>query len=123
MEAAKNENGICYVLQGDYYLPDLILPKQEVFHIGKYGILRKTYLERHRRALYNNLLNTCKLNEHLHEVDVRATGMIEQIVMAMAVADGTDEHLKETDQMRWVGLMNNYRNCAEEFVLRDVVYE
>ena len=123
MEAVKYENGISYVLQGDYYLPDLILPKQKYFHIGKYGIFRKSYLEKHRRALYTNLLTTYKLNEHLHEADVRASGMVELIVKAMAVADGTDEHLKVTDQMRWVGLMNNYRHCAEEFVLRDVVYE
>ena len=106
METVKYENGISYVLQGDYYLPDLILQKQEYFHIGKYGILRKTYLEKHRIALYTNLLTTYKLNEHLHEADVRASGMVELIVKAMAVADGTDEHLKAIDQMRWVGHMS-----------------
>ena len=57
------------------------------------------------------------------EVDIIATRMVEQIIQAMAEADGTDEHLKATDQMRWAGLMNNYRHCAEEFALRDVVYE
>ena len=123
MEALKYENGIRYVLQGDYYLPDLILPEQEYFHIGKYGRLRKAYLEKHRRALYANLLTTCKLYEHLHEVDITATRIVEQINQAMAEADGTDEHLKAADQTRWTGLMNNYRHCAEEFVLRDVVYE
>ena len=101
METMEYENGICYVLQGDYYLPDLILPEQEYFHIGKYGRLRKAYLEKHRRALYTNLLTTCKLNGHLHEVDITATGMVEQIIQAMAEADGTGEHLKATDQMRW----------------------
>ena len=123
MEALKYENCIRYVLQGDYYLPGLILPKQEYFHIGKYGRLRKAYLEKHRRALYAKLLTTCKLNEYLHEVDIIATRMVEQIIKAMAEADGTGEHLKATDQMRWAGLMNNYRHCAEEFVLRDVVYK
>jgi hypothetical protein len=123
MESIKYENGIRYVLQGDYYLPDLILPEQENFHVGKYGMLRKAYLKKHKRVQYTNLLTSGNLNVHLHEVDVRATGMVEQIVKAMAEADGTNEHLKATDQMRWVGLMNNYRHCAEEIVLRDVVYE
>jgi hypothetical protein len=115
--------GISYTRQGDYFLPDLILPKQEHFSLGRYAMLCKTYLKSHRRVLYTNLLTSCKLNEHLHEVDVRATEMVKQIVKAMAEADGTDEHLKATDQMRWVGLMNNYRHCAEEIVFRDVVYE
>lgn len=123
MEAVKHENSIHYVLQGEYYLPDLSLPEQEYFYIGKYGMLRKAYIEKHRRALYTNLLTTCKLNEHLHEVDITATKMVEQIIKAMAEADGTGEHLKATDQMRWAGLMNNYRHCAEEFVLREVIYK
>ena len=123
MKAMKCENSIRYVLQGEYYLPDLSLPEQEYFYIGKYGMLRKAYIEKHRRALYTNLLTTCKLNEHLHEVDITATKMVEQIIKAMAEADGTGEHLKATDQMLWAGLMNNYRHCAEELVLRDVVYQ
>lgn len=121
MEDLKYENGIHYVLQGDYYLPDLILPEQESFHIGKYGRLHKSFLVKHRRARYTNLLITCKLNEHLHEMDIVAGRMVEQIIQAMAEADGTGEHLKATDPMRWTGLMNNYRHCAEEFVFREVV--
>lgn len=123
MEAVKYENGIRYILQGDYYLPDLTLPEQEYFYIGKYGRLRKAYLEKYRRALYANLLTTCKLYEHLHEVDIIAARMVEQIIQTMAESDGTGEHLKAADQMRWTGLMNNYHHCAEELVLRDVVYQ
>lgn len=123
MEAVKYENGVRYVLQGDYYLPDLSLPDQEYFHINKYGMLRKDYLKKHRRALYSKLLITGKLNEHLNEVDTIATRMVKQIVQEMAKADGTDELLKATDQMLWVGLMNDYHHCAEELVLRDVVYQ
>lgn len=123
MKAVKYENGMRYVLQGDYYLPDLSLSEQEYFHISKYGMLRKDYLKKHRRAMYSNLLITGRLNEHLHEVDTIATRMVEQIVQAMAKADGTGEHLKATDQMCWAGLMNNYHHCAEELVLQDVVYQ
>lgn len=123
MEAVKYENSIRYILQGDYYMPDLTLPEQEYFHIGKYGRLRKAYLEKHNKALYTKLLITCKLNVHLHEVDIITARMIERIIQAIAEADGTDEMLKATDQMRWAGLMNNYCHCAEEIVLREVIYK
>jgi predicted metalloendopeptidase len=125
VQFTDEKTGINYTLQGDYFLPNLILPKQEYFHIGKYGRLRKAYLEKYRKALYVNFLATCKLNEHLNEVDTIATRMVEQIVQAMAEADGTDEPpLRATDQMRWAGLMNNYRHCEEEIVpLWDVVYK
>jgi hypothetical protein len=121
MENMKCERGIHYVLQDEYYLPDLILPEQEYFHIGKYGILRKTYLKKYKRAMYSNLLINCKLNDHLHKVNIMATKMVEKIIQAMAEAEGTDEHLKATDQMRWTGLMNNYRCCAEEIIFREVI--
>ena len=121
METVKYENNIHYMLQGDYYLPDLILPEQEYFHIGKYGMLRKTFLKKHKRAMHSNLLINCKLNEHLHEVDIIANRMIERIIQAMAEVDGIDEHLKANDQMRWTELMNNYRHCAEEIVFREVI--
>lgn len=121
MEAVKYENEIHYVQQGDYYLPDLVLPELEYFHIGKYGRLRKDYLKKHRSAMYTNLLLTCKLDKYMQEVDTAATNMVEQIIQTMAEADGTDEHLKAIGQIRWAGLMNNYRHCAEEFVFREVV--
>lgn len=121
MEVVKYENGIRYILQDNYYLPDLTLPEQEYFYIGKYGRLRKNFLKKHRRALYSKLLITCKLNEHLHEVDIIAKSMIERIMQTMAEEDGTGEQLKAADQMRWTGLINNYRRCAEEFVFREVV--
>lgn len=121
MENMKYERGIHYVLQDEYYLPDLILPEQEYFHIGKYGMLRKIYLKKHKRGMYSNLLINCKLNEHLHNVDIMATRMVEKTIQAMAETDGTDEQLKATDQMRWTGHMNNYRCCAEEFVFREMI--
>jgi hypothetical protein len=70
MEIIKHENGIRYVLQGDYYLPDLRLPEQENFHVGKYGMLRKAYLKKHKSVQYTNLLTSGNLNVNLHDVDV-----------------------------------------------------
>lgn len=115
------ENGITYVLHGDYYLP-LIEATQDDRPIGKYGRMRLNYLKEHRLVLYNNLICTGKLHDHLVEVDECCTSQRDLIVKQMAQREGTDEKLKAKDQMRWVGLMNNYRNAAEEFVLSEYVY-
>lgn len=123
LQKTKTENGIGYTLIGDYYLPNLILPAEEKdLSFGKYGRMRKRYLEQSRRVLFVNLLTTCKLNEHLHEVDVRCNEMVEEIVKSLAKQDGVDENLKSTDQMKWVGLMNTFKSQAEEIVLSEVVY-
>lgn len=124
MKSLFEEMGGTYSKVGDYYLPNLTLPAEgENLSFGKYGRMRLRYLKEYSRALYTNLLTSGKLNEHLHEVDARATEQIQAIVTSMAKIDGTDETLKARDQMRWVGLMNNYKHCAEEIVLKDVVYE
>ncbi|MDD4415042.1 MAG: TnpV protein [Oscillospiraceae bacterium] len=119
--------GIAYTLVGDYYLPDFSLAvesePQEEYVIGRYGRMRANYLKNHRRALYSGLLMSGKLHEHLHEVEERAMQQVEDIVQHFAKTEGTDEKLKAENQMRWVGLMNNYRHCAEEIVLKEVVFE
>ena len=90
--------------------------------LGKYGRMRRTYLKEHQKAFYIQLQARGELWQHLREVDEQAQSMVNTIVARMAEIDGVTEELKATDQMKWVGLMNNYRHCAEEFVLRDVVY-
>ncbi len=90
--------------------------------LGKYGRMRRTYLKEHQKAFYIQLQARGELWQHLREVDEQAQSMVDTIVARMAEIDGVTEELKATDQMKWVGLMNNYRHCAEEFVLRDVVY-
>lgn len=112
-----------YRQEGDYLLPNLELPPQDERPLGKYGRMRLRYLRKHHHAIYTGLLLSDKLDAHLHEVDDRATTQVREMVIAMAKADGTDEALKASDQLRWVGLMNNYRACAEEIVLKEVVYE
>ena len=124
MKSLFEQMGGTYTKVGDYYLPNLSLPAEgENISFGKYGRMRLCYLKEHRQVLYNSLLNSGKLNEHLQEVNQRANAQVNQIVKTMAKADGTDESLKARDQMRWVGLMNNYKACAEEIVLKEVVYE
>ncbi len=90
--------------------------------LGKYGRMRRTYLKEHQKAFYIQLQARGELWQHLREVDEQAQSMVNTIVERMAEIDGVTEELKATDQMQWVGLMNNYRHCAEEIVLRDVVY-
>ena len=113
---------LTYSRNGDYWIPDVEMDEQPEGTIGKYGRMRKTFLKESRKGLYNELLLTGKLTEHLMETDRAAREQVEQIVNAMAKAEGLTEELKATDQMGWVGLMNNIRQAAEEIVLNQVIY-
>ena len=112
--------GIRYELIGDYYYPCLTV--EESSPLSKYGRLRKRYLREHKRVLYYTLLTSGKLYEHLVEIDTSACNMAEHLIKEMARKQGVTEQLKAEDMMRWVGLMNNIRACADEIVLNDIVY-
>ena len=116
------QNGLHYTLHGDYYLPDLVLPETEYPPLGKYGRMRKTYLQEHHKLLYSRMLMDESLWKHLHEVDELAQSTVDTIIARMAEVDGVTEGLKAIDPMRWIGLMNNYRHCAEGLVIREIVY-
>lgn len=90
--------------------------------LTKYGRMRKRYLREHKKALYFNLLTSGKLYEHLADIDTLACNMAEYLIKEMAKKQGVTEQLKAEDMMRWVGLMNNIRACADEIVLNDIVY-
>ena len=112
--------GIQYELIGDYYYPCLIV--EESSPLSKYGRLRKRYLREHKRLMYYTLLTSGKLYEHLAEIDTSACNMAEYLIKGMARKQGVTEQLKAEDMMKWVGLMNNIRACADEIVLNDIVY-
>lgn len=112
---------ITYRQQGDYRLPELILPEDQPT-IGKYGMMRKTYLKQHRPAYYSELMITGRLMEHLAETEQTACRQMERLTAAMAKEAGATEELKEHDQMAWVGLMNNIRQAAEEQILPELIY-
>lgn len=114
-------NGLSYTLHGAYYIPDLKLNEEEPTY-GKYGVLRKEFLKEYRSAKYQYLLLTGKLPTHLNQVDQEAREQVWMLVEQMAEKQGVTETLKKQDQMKWVGLMNNIRNCAEEIVLETIVY-
>lgn len=122
MEKTKVENGIHYTLVGDYYLPDLALPDEPQHHIGIWGQRRLDYLKNHRKGFYTSLLTQCKLNSHLHEIDIAATERHETIVRQMMAARGVSEQLKANDMMKWVGMVNNIRDCVDEIVLSELIY-
>ena len=112
--------GIQYELIGDYYYPCLTI--EEPPALSKYGRMRERYLREYKKVLYFNLLTSGKLYEHLAEIDTSARDMAEYLIKEMAKKQGVTEELKATDMMRWIGLMNNIRTCADEIVLNDIVY-
>ena len=117
------ENGIGYTLGADgLYYPDLELPEGTHYEIGRYGRMRWEYLKNHRRGEYIRLLMNGKLNEYLHEVDEECYERMELLMEQMKAEAGITEELKTSDQMKWVGLMNNVRSSAEEIVLDELIY-
>lgn len=111
---------LTYHQEGDYFLPDLVAPEAPT--LGKYGMLRRSYLKKHRNAFYTAMQITGKLNGHLQEIDQQATEMMERLIIQMSHTQGITEELKDQDQLRWVGLMNSIREAAEEIVLNDLLY-
>lgn len=122
MTAELNQNGIHYTLHGDYYLPDLELPEKASAPLGRYGRMRKAYLKEHRPGLYEWLLLSGRLYEHLAEIDTCCAERMDQMVRRMADDEGITESLKAKDQMAWICRMNNVRQRAEEIVLEEIVY-
>ena len=115
-------DALTYRMENGYQMPNLAMPQEPTVTLGKYALLRKKYLKQHRRILYANLLTSCKLNEHLAEIEQTAMQRMELLTAQMAAAQGVDEQMKARNQMEWVGLMNNIRQAAEESVLNDLVY-
>lgn len=100
----------------------MTIENEEAPTLTKYGRMRERYLREHKKVLYYNLLTSGKLYEHLADIDTSAYNMAEYLIKEMAKKQGVTEQLKVEDMMRWVGLMNNIRACADEIVLNDIVY-
>ena len=111
---------LTYRLEGDYLLPNLEAPVEP--KIGKYGMLRREFLRKYHDGIYTGMLLRGALNSHLEEIDRQATELMDNLTSQMAQQEGVDENLKASDQMRWVALMNNIRQRAEEIVLNDLIY-
>ena len=104
-------------------IPEMKLPEQTNYQIGKYGQFYLDYIKNHRRGRYTTLLTEGKLNARLHEIDLEANRMIEIIILRLATERGIDENLKAHDMLCWVAEMNNVKASAEEIVLKEVIYK
>ena len=117
------ENGIHYTLHGDCYFPDLDLPDSPRQTIGRYGRMRKAYLEEHRPGLYERLLLSGKLYDHLEETDQVCRDRMERMIAQMAEAEGINEKMKASDQLGWISQMNSIRHRVEEMLLAELVFD
>lgn len=115
------ENGIDYILVGDYYIPDLKLP-EENRPIGRYGRLHREYLKQEHPARYSSLILTGKLWTYLADLNEQAEERLDLIIEQMKAAEGVTEELKARNQLEWVGRMNNIRNRAEEIINSEMIY-
>lgn len=119
----KVMNGITYRFHEETqtYRPYFGEDEEEPIVIGRFGRMREQYLKEHYKATYTTMLLLNTLTPHLKSIDNQAWELMDKIVQQLAEADGTDEELKMTDQLEWVGRMNNYRECAREIIIRDLI--
>ena len=122
MKSLFEEMGGTYRQEGDYLIPNLALPDEPEYQIGKYGRMRRSYLKEHRPVLYASLLTSGTLHRHLAEIDQACNERMEIIVSDMARQEDVTESLKAADQMEWVHRMNSIRSRTEEIVLTELVY-
>ena len=115
-------NGLWYELQGDYYIPCLILSEEETQPIGLWGQRHKQYLKEHKQFLYTTMLIKSTLNSYLADIDRQATEMMFRLVEQMADKEGLTEQFKAEQPWEWIGLMNNIQACAREVVNNELIY-
>ncbi len=111
-----------YHLEGDYYIPNLVVPKQEKIVLNKYGRMRLKYLKEHKKADYTIMLMDGTLNTHLKELQETADTRIQQIISELKAKSDLTEEMKNTDMLYWVGTMNSIKNQAEEIVCTELIY-
>ena len=123
MKSVFESMGGTYTQSEDYFVPDITLPEGSNRKIGKYGRMRHRYLKEHRPVLYSTMILDGSLWDHLAEIDLTYNNRLDVLISGMQEKQGITEDLKARDPMAWVGAMNNIRNCAEEIILRELIYE
>ena len=114
--------GIEYHLEGDYYIPNLSMLKQEKIVLNKYGRMRLNYLKEHKKAEYTIMLMNGELNTHLKEIQETADNRVQQIISELKSKSDLIEDMKNSDMLYWVGTMNSIKAQAEEIVFRELIY-
>ena len=123
MKTLYEQLGGTYREENGRLIPEMKLPEQTNYQIGKYGQFYLDYIKNHRRGRYTTLLTEGALNARLHEIDLEANEMLDSIISRLATERGIDENLKARDMLRWVAEMNNIKASAEEIVLKEVIYK
>ena len=116
---------ITYHKEGGYFIPDLYLAKDEYkknYQIGKYGHLRLDYLKNHKKAEYTIMVMDGTLRKHIVDTDIQAKEKLQILMSQMLEKNPIDESLKDTDPLRWAGLMNNYKHSVEEIIFKELIY-
>ena len=121
MKTLFEQLGGTYTMQGDYRLPNLLPPNEEERPIGVWGQRRLHYLKHHRKVLYYNLLTSEKLHSHLADIEEQAQDLFSRLVKEHAKKEGITEHLKATDQIRWVQKINNIKWSINEVIQKDII--
>ena len=115
-------NNLTYTRCSHYEIPDLTLSEAENKPLGKYGRMRKRYLQKHRPVLWNSMILSEKLYPHLRKIDEAVNARLEQIMPELMKQNGVTESLKASDPMKWTGLMNNLKAQAEEIIFDELIY-
>lgn len=114
--------GIEYHLDGDYYIPNLAIPKQEKITLNKYGRMRLRYLKEHKKAEYTIMIMNGTLNTHLKELQETSDNRVQQIIRELKAKSDLSEDMKNTDMLYWVGTMNSIQAQAEEIIFSELIY-
>ena len=117
------KNQITYTEHNGLYYPNLALPEQTNYSLGKYANLRLDFMKKHRRGTYTTLLTEGRLNEYLHAIDIQAHELLDDTIPRLAEERGIDEALKAHNALQWTAEMNNIKASAEEIVLQEVIYQ
>lgn len=119
----KSNMNITYAQVGDYLIPNIILPPEEAnIRLGKWGLLHKDYLSKHKKVVFTTLFAEGKLWKYLTDINYQAQKMFDNFVEQMKTAEGVTEQLKEENQMEWIRRMNNIRNIAMEIVNAELIF-
>ena len=113
---------ISYTRKGDYLLPNLILKEKVQYNIGKYGLLSLEYIKKYKLGLYFDLLVNDTLNEYLRNIDTIVMEKVQKLIKELTEKENITEQLKDSNQMLWIGKMNNIKNRVEEIILKEYIY-
>ncbi|MFR1293994.1 MAG: TnpV protein [Coprobacillus cateniformis] len=111
-----------YIPMGEYQIPNLTLKNENEVQLGKYGLMRRNYLQQHRPILLTNLLTSQTLNQHLLEIEEMANQRKELLMKQLMEQMEVTEELKESNQMEWIQRMNNIEETIHEIIIKELIY-